>query len=88
VNRRGDGGELNLLVEDPQQRVGRRGFLRVAALLGSSTRPGQRGSPATEVISYDACQPCSADTDVGTLSDAPVTALATTAWTSSLHPAP
>jgi spermidine/putrescine-binding protein len=32
--RRGDGGELNLLVEDPQQRVGRRGFLRVAALLG------------------------------------------------------
>jgi spermidine/putrescine-binding protein len=34
VNRIGDGGELNLLVEDPHQRVGRRGFLRVAALLG------------------------------------------------------
>jgi spermidine/putrescine-binding protein len=33
---RRDGGELNLLVEDPQQRVGRRGFLRVAALLGAA----------------------------------------------------
>jgi putrescine transport system substrate-binding protein len=36
VDGRGDGGELNLLVEDPQQRVGRRGFLRVAALLGAA----------------------------------------------------
>jgi spermidine/putrescine-binding protein len=36
VNSTGDGRELNLLVEDPQQRVGRRGFLRVAALLGAA----------------------------------------------------
>jgi putrescine transport system substrate-binding protein len=36
VNRRGGRGELNLLVEDPQQRVGRRGFLRVGALLGAA----------------------------------------------------
>jgi spermidine/putrescine transport system substrate-binding protein len=34
VNGKGDAGELNLLVEDPRQRVGRRGLLRVAALLG------------------------------------------------------
>ena len=36
MNSTGDGRELNLLVEDPQQRVGRRGFLRVAALLGAA----------------------------------------------------
>jgi spermidine/putrescine-binding protein len=36
VDGRGDAGELNLLVEDPQQRVGRRGLLRVAALLGAA----------------------------------------------------
>jgi spermidine/putrescine-binding protein len=34
VKTAGDGQELNVLVEDPHQRVGRRGFLRVAALLG------------------------------------------------------
>jgi putrescine transport system substrate-binding protein len=34
VNSTGDGPELNLLVEDPHQRIGRRGLLRVAALLG------------------------------------------------------
>jgi spermidine/putrescine-binding protein len=34
VNGTGDGPELNLLVEDPHQRLGRRGLLRVAALLG------------------------------------------------------
>jgi putrescine transport system substrate-binding protein len=31
-----DGRELNLLVEDPQHRVGRRGLLRMAALLGAA----------------------------------------------------
>jgi spermidine/putrescine-binding protein len=36
VDGRSDGQDLNLLVEDPQQRVGRRGFLRVAALLGAA----------------------------------------------------
>jgi spermidine/putrescine-binding protein len=36
VDRRGDGQDLNLLVQDPQQRVGRRGLLRVAALLGAA----------------------------------------------------
>jgi putrescine transport system substrate-binding protein len=36
VDRRGDGRDLNLLVQDPQQRVGRRGLLRVAALLGAA----------------------------------------------------
>jgi len=36
VDGRGHGQDLNLLVEDPQQRVGRRGFLRVAALLGAA----------------------------------------------------
>jgi spermidine/putrescine-binding protein len=36
VDRSGDGQNLNLLVEDPQQRVGRRGLLRVAALLGAA----------------------------------------------------
>jgi spermidine/putrescine-binding protein len=36
VDRSGDGRDLNLLVEDPQQRVGRRGLLRVAALLGAA----------------------------------------------------
>jgi spermidine/putrescine-binding protein len=40
VNSTGDGRELNLLVEDPQQRVGRRGFLRVAALLGAAGAAG------------------------------------------------
>jgi putrescine transport system substrate-binding protein len=40
VNGTGDGRELNLLVEDPQQRVGRRGFLRVAALLGVAGAAG------------------------------------------------
>jgi putrescine transport system substrate-binding protein len=34
VNSTSDGPELNLLVEDPHQRIGRRGLLRVAALLG------------------------------------------------------
>jgi spermidine/putrescine-binding protein len=36
VNGTGDGPELNLLVEDPHQRLGRRGLLRVAALLGAA----------------------------------------------------
>jgi putrescine transport system substrate-binding protein len=36
VNAGSDGRELNLLVEDPQHRVGRRGLLRVAALLGAA----------------------------------------------------
>jgi putrescine transport system substrate-binding protein len=36
VSGSGGGDELNLLVEDPRQRVGRRGFLRVAALLGAA----------------------------------------------------
>jgi spermidine/putrescine-binding protein len=36
VKGRGDGQDLNLLVQDPQQRVGRRGLLRVAALLGAA----------------------------------------------------
>jgi spermidine/putrescine transport system substrate-binding protein len=36
VDRSGDGQNLNLLVEDPQHRVGRRGVLRVAALLGAA----------------------------------------------------
>ena len=40
MNSTGDGRELNLLVEDPQQRVGRRGFLRVAALLGAAGAAG------------------------------------------------
>jgi spermidine/putrescine-binding protein len=40
VNSTGDGRELNLLVEDPQQRIGRRGFLRVAALLGAAGAAG------------------------------------------------
>jgi putrescine transport system substrate-binding protein len=40
VNGQGDGRELNLLVEAPQQRVGRRGFLRVAALLGAAGSAG------------------------------------------------
>jgi spermidine/putrescine-binding protein len=40
VNGTGDRGELNLLVEDPRQRVGRRGFLRVAALLGVAGAAG------------------------------------------------
>jgi spermidine/putrescine-binding protein len=35
-----DGRELNLLMEDPGQRVGRRGFLRVAALLGVAGATG------------------------------------------------
>ncbi|HEV2918748.1 MAG TPA: spermidine/putrescine ABC transporter substrate-binding protein [Actinomycetota bacterium] len=40
MNSTGDGRELNLLVEDPQQRVGRRGFLRAAALLGAAGAAG------------------------------------------------
>jgi spermidine/putrescine-binding protein len=36
VDRSSDGQDLNLLVQDPQQRVGRRGVLRVAALLGAA----------------------------------------------------
>ena len=40
MNSTGDGRELNLLVEDPQQRVGRRGFLRVAGLLGAAGAAG------------------------------------------------
>src|SRR5215218_3232047 len=40
VNDKADGSELNLLLEDPQQRVGRRGFLRVAALLGAAGAAG------------------------------------------------
>jgi spermidine/putrescine-binding protein len=34
VDDRGDGQDLNLLVQDPQHRVGRRGVLRLGALLG------------------------------------------------------
>jgi spermidine/putrescine-binding protein len=40
VNDKADGRELNLLLEDPEQRVGRRGFLRVAALLGAAGAAG------------------------------------------------
>jgi spermidine/putrescine-binding protein len=40
VDSRGDGRDLNLLVQDPQQRVGRRGLLRVAALLGAAAVAG------------------------------------------------
>jgi spermidine/putrescine-binding protein len=40
VDRRGDGQDLNLLVQGPQQRVGRRGLLRVAALLGAAGMAG------------------------------------------------
>ena len=37
---RGDGQNLNLLVKDPQQRIGRRGLLRVGALLGAAAAAG------------------------------------------------
>ncbi|HEX2290894.1 MAG TPA: extracellular solute-binding protein, partial [Pseudonocardiaceae bacterium] len=40
MNGNADGRELNLLMEDPRQRVGRRGFLRVAALLGVAGATG------------------------------------------------
>jgi putrescine transport system substrate-binding protein len=40
VNGKADGSEVNLLIEDPRQRVGRRGFLRVAALLGAAGATG------------------------------------------------
>jgi spermidine/putrescine-binding protein len=49
VDGKADGRELNLLVEDPQQRVGRRGFLRVAALLGAA---GVAGGMAGGVAGY------------------------------------
>jgi spermidine/putrescine transport system substrate-binding protein len=39
----GHGQELNLLVEDPRRRIGRRGFLRVAALLGTAGAAGFAG---------------------------------------------
>ena len=39
----GNGRELNLLVEAPERRVGRRGFLRVAALLGAAGAAGYAG---------------------------------------------
>ena len=53
MNSTGDGRELNLLVEDPQQRVGRRGFLRVAALLGAA---GVAGGITGGVAGYLAAQ--------------------------------
>jgi spermidine/putrescine transport system substrate-binding protein len=40
VNGKGDGQDLNLLVQDPQYRVGRRGLLRVGALLGVAAVAG------------------------------------------------
>jgi spermidine/putrescine-binding protein len=40
VNGKGDGQDLNLLVQDPQYRVGRRGLLRVGALLGAAAVAG------------------------------------------------
>ena len=38
-----DGRELNMLVQTPDARVGRRGFLRVAALLGAAGAAGYAG---------------------------------------------
>jgi spermidine/putrescine transport system substrate-binding protein len=35
-----DGSQLNLLIEHPRSRIGRRGFLRVAALLGAAGAAG------------------------------------------------
>jgi spermidine/putrescine-binding protein len=40
VDGRGDGQDLNLLVQDPQQRIGRRSLLRVGALLGTAAAAG------------------------------------------------
>jgi spermidine/putrescine-binding protein len=40
VDGRGDGQDLNLLVKDPQQRIGRRGLLQVGALLGAAAAAG------------------------------------------------
>jgi spermidine/putrescine-binding protein len=40
VDGRDDGQDLNLLVQDPQQRIGRRGLLRVGALLGAAAAAG------------------------------------------------
>jgi putrescine transport system substrate-binding protein len=40
VNGNANGREVNLLMEDPRQRVGRRGLLRVAALLGVAGATG------------------------------------------------
>ena len=40
---RDDGRELNMLVQAPDRRVGRRGFLRVAALLGAAGAAGYAG---------------------------------------------
>jgi spermidine/putrescine-binding protein len=40
VDSRGDRQDLNLLVQDPQQRIGRRGLLRVGALLGAAAVAG------------------------------------------------
>ena len=40
MDSRDNGQDLNLLVQDPQQRIGRRGLLRVGALLGAAAAAG------------------------------------------------